>query len=454
MDQKYLKYKTKYLNLKNKYSEHGGMTGGGAKLPYQLSLLNNPLSNLAKDLSIINKNPYLFNHEIKNLLPITEQKNSGRCWLFATLNLIRLLAAQQWKVDNVEIANLEFSQSYQFFWDKFERYRRSLYYFIKLSKKENNSQYLVHLYKEALSDGGQWDMAKEIVKKYGIVPKYAMPDSFHATATNGMNKFLSENLKQDFITLSKADAAEHEKLIEKMMEKVKELLIGFLGEPPTTFDFTFKSKNEVITWSKLTPLSFLEKTKFNPYDWVSVVNDPRAEHPYKKYYQVEYLGNLYDQHVGWINLPIDRLKELSKQAIDSNEPVWFGCDVGAHHDTTTGIHHPNIIDLKTFMNYENNLTKEEKLKTYSALPNHAMVIVGYHDEKNEKNEDKIVRWKIENSWGAKSPTDGYLLMTDEWYDQYLFQIVVHKSKLTKEELDLMKTPPSIITPWDPLGTLA
>ena len=106
------------------------------------------------------------------------------------------------------------------------------------------------------------------------------------------------------------------------------------------------------------------------------------------------------------------------------------------------------------MNYENNLTKEEKLKTYSALPNHAMVIVGYHDEKNEKNEDKIVRWKIENSWGQKAPTDGYLLMTDEWFDQYLFQIVVNKSKLTKEELDLMKTPPSIIKPWDPLGTLA
>jgi bleomycin hydrolase len=297
-------------------------------------------------------------------------------------------------------------------------------------------------------------MAKEIVKKYGIVPKNVMPDSFHATATSGMNKFLSDNLKQDFIILSKADPAEHEKLIEKMSDKVKEFLIGFLGEPPTTFDFTFKSKDEVITWSKLTPLSFLEKTKFNPDDWVSVVNDPRAEHPYKKYYQVEYLGNLYDQHVGWINLPIDRLKELAKKSIDSNEPVWFGCDVGAHRDPITGIHHPNIIDLKTFMNYENNLTKEEKLKTYSALPNHAMVIVGYHDEKNEKNEDKIVRWKIENSWGQKAPTDGYLLMTDEWFDQYLFQIVVNKSKLTKEELDLMKTPPSIITPWDPLGTLA
>ena len=253
MDQKYRKYKTKYLNLKDKYYEYGVMNGAGL-LPYQLSLLNNPLSNIAKDSSIINKNPFIFNHEIKNLLPITEQKNSGRCWLFATLNLIRLLAAQHWKVDKIKIDDLEFSQSYLFFWDKFERYRRSLYYFIKLKKKENNSQYLVHLYKEALSDGGQWDMAKEIVKKYGIVPKNIMPDSFHATSSNGMNQFLSDNLKQDFITLSKSNDADHIKLIEKMMEKVKELLVGFLGEPPTTFDFTFRSTDDVVIWSKLTPL--------------------------------------------------------------------------------------------------------------------------------------------------------------------------------------------------------
>lgn len=453
MDQKYRKYKTKYLNLRDKYYENDGMNGGGI-LPYQLSLLNNPLSNIAKDSSIINKNPYIFNHEIKNLFPITEQGDSGRCWLFATLNLIRLLAAQLWKVDNIEVNNLEFSQSYLFFWDKFERYRRSLYYFIKLNKKENNSQYLVHLYKEALNDGGQWDMAKELVKKYGIVPKNVMPDSFHATSSNGMNKFLLDNLKQDFIKLSKANDAEHIKLIEKMMEKVKELLVGFLGEPPTIFDYTFKSKNNVITWSKLTPLTLLEKTKFNPDDWVSVVNDPRVEHAYNKFYQVEYLGNVMDQHVGWINLPMNRLKELIKQSIDLNEPVWFGCDASAHGDNVTGIHHPNIIDLKTFMNYENKLTKELKLKTYSAFPNHAMLVIGYHIDKNDKNIETIVRWKIENSYGKKFPNDGYLLITDEWFDQYVFQIVVNKSRLTNDELNLLKTAPSIITPWDPISTLA
>jgi bleomycin hydrolase len=458
MEQKYLKYKSKYLDLKARQTSDdsvGRMTGGA--LPFQLSLVNNSLGSLAKDNSIINKNPYIFNHEIKSKLPITEQKASGRCWLFATLNLIRSLAYQNWESElKIKIDNLEFSQSYIFFFDKFERYRRNLYYFIKINKMANNSQYLVKIYYDPLSDGGQWDMAKEIIKKYGIVPKDAMPDSFHAKSTGGMNKLLTENLKQDFMTLSKSDESTHEKLIESMMKRVRELLVGFLGEPPTEFNFTFKDKHsdKVISWTKLTPLKLLEKTQFKPDEWVSIVNDPRKEHPFNKYYQVEFLGNVMNQHVGWINLEINRLKQLAKESLDSNEPVWFGCDVGAHHDGATGIHHPNIIDLKTFMNYENNLTKEEKLKTYTALPNHAMVVVGYHTEEGSDKNEKIVRWKIENSWGKKAPTNGFLLMTDEWFDQYVFQIVVHKSKLTEAEKGLLTTPPLIIHPWDSLGTLA
>jgi len=501
MEQKYLKYKTKYLDLKaslttdEKGEENvgkinnlmiegmiegmneglhegikGGMRGGmnnkmiggtnGRLLPYQLSLMNNSLASLAKDQSIINKNPYIFNHEIKSKLPITEQYSSGRCWLFATLNLVRSIAYKNWESElNIKIDDLEFSQSYLFFWDKYERYRRNLYYFIKINKMSNNSQYLVKLFYDPLSDGGQWDMAKEIIKKYGIVPKDAMPDTFHAKSTGGMNKFLTDSLKQDFMTLSKADESTYERLIENMMKKVHELLVGFLGELPVDFTFTFKSKNKdkdndkVISWSKLTPLKLLEKTKFVPDDWVSIINDPRSEHPFNRYYQVEFLGNVMDQHVGWINLEIDRLKQLTQESIDSGQPVWFGCDVSAHHDGVTGIHHPNIIDLKTFMNYENNLNKAEKLKTYTALPNHAMVIVGYHSEEDKESE-RIVRWKIENSWGKKAATDGYLLITDEWFDQYVFQIVVHKSKLTKVEKNLLTTSPLIIHPWDPLGTLA
>jgi bleomycin hydrolase len=421
--------------------------------PFQLSLVNNPLSALAKDNRIINQHPYLFNHEITNKLPITDQKSSGRCWLFATLNLVRSVAYENWKSD-FDIQDLEFSQTYNYFCDKFERYHRSLRYFIQINKQPNNTHYLIQLYKDPLGDGGQWDMAREIIKKYGIVPKSAMPDTYHSKSSAGMNKILTEQLKQDMLTLSVIDEEFHNQFINNMMEKMYDLLVGFLGVPPLHFDYMFKikdkSKDQVITWSNLNPLILLEKTKFNPDDWISIVDDPRKENPYNKYYQVKYLGNVLDQHVGWLNLPIERLKELTKKSIDNNEPVWFGCDVGAHIDRDTGIHHPNIINLELFMNHTILMSKEDRLRMYQSLPSHAMLIVGYH----ENEDNKIVRWKIENSWGKTSGTDGFQLMTDEWFTEYVFQVIIHRSNLINTELELLNTPPSMIEPWDPLGTLA
>lgn len=417
-------------------------------LSFQLSLQNNALSSLTKDISVINENQYLFNHEITNKLPITDQKSSGRCWLFATLNLIRTVAYQNWK-NETEINDLEFSQSYLYFWDKLERYYRNLRYFVQINKLSNNEHYLNQLYKDPLGDGGQWDMAKEIVKKYGIVPKQAMPDTFHSKSSAGMNKFLTDKLKRDFSKLKKSDEANIDSLIEIMIGETYYYLVGFLGTPPVIFDYTFKSKDKVISWNDLTPLQLLEKTKFIPDDWVSIVNDPRQKNPYNKYYQVEYLGNVMDQHVGWLNLPIERLNELTKNSINDNQPVWFGCDVGASLDRETGIHDPNLFDLKTFMQYENTMNKEERLSTYLSLPSHAMVIMGYHEK-----DGNIKRWKIENSWGKTSGTDGFQLMTNEWFNEYVFQIIVHKSKLLDSEKELLTTEPSIVPPWDPLGTLA
>jgi len=304
-----------------------------------------------------------------------------------------------------------------YFWDKLERYHRNLRYYLKLKTVTfDSTPYKLHLYKEAMGDGGQWDMAKEIVKKYGIVPKYLMPDSMHSKSSAGMNSFLMQMLKVDFATLDKTPSGMIEDTIKSMVDKV---------------------------------YNILELTKFNPDDWVSVVNDPRQSNPYDKFYQVEYLGNVFDTHVGWINLPIDRLKQLTKSSIDSNLPVWFGCDVGSERDKETGIMDVGIFDYETMYGINFNLTKEQKLLSYSSLPSHAMVIVGYHED-----SQNISRWKIENSWGKSSGTDGYLLMTDPWFSEYVYQIVVHKSLLAAEELSIPNTVYKYIPPWDPLGTLA
>jgi bleomycin hydrolase len=429
-----------------KYKEFSPNTPSSNYLP---GLYSNPMTQLIRDQNKINENPFIFNHEVTPKFTITDQKSSGRCWLFATLNLVRVVAAQN--LDS-EPKELEFSQTYLYFWDKLERYHRSIRYYIDIKKNispELQSQYLNHLYKDAMGDGGQWDMAKDLVAKYGIIPKQAMPDSYHSKSSSSMNALLLEMLKNDLTTLDKSDESIHEELIGVMTDRVYNLLCGFLGKPPKTFDWVYNAKNNIVELTNLTPQSLLALCKFNPEDWVSVVNDPRKENVYNKYYQVQYLGNIKDQHVGWLNLPIERLKELTKQSIDQNKPVWFGCNVGAERDRDSGIMDICIHDYKQ-IGYYNKMSKEEKLRTFTSLPSHAMVIDGYYNN----TSNVIKRWKIENSWGKSSGSDGFLLMTDSWYSEYVYQIVVPKYLLSENELKELDSVHKLISPWDPLGTLA
>ena len=416
------------------------------KPPTFFHVYNSPISTIGKNWTKVAENPYLFNHEIDNDFKITDQKSSGRCWLFATLNLVRFIAAPSW-----DIKDLEFSQAYLYFWDKFERYNMYLNYYQDITFLNKEPHYFVNLCKDPLGDGGQWDMAKDIIKKYGIVPKYVYPDSYHAKNSAVMNNILTEMLKQDWITLSKLDEECRKDTIPIIMERVFEILVKFLGKPPTRFNYEFKSKNKTLVWENMTPLSLLEKTNFKPDDWISVVHDPRQENIYNKFYQVEFLGNVKKQHVGWLNLPIERMKELAAISIDKNEPVWFGCDVGAHRDKESGVEDLNIIEYSSILNMQITLTKEDRLKLYQSIPSHAMLITGYH---KVESTNEITRWKVENSWGSTSGTNGYLLMTDKWFDEYVFQIVINKTILKDEELNEINKVYKVLPPWDPLGTLA
>lgn len=419
--------------------------------PIQNAVSMNSVSSIGLDSNIINNNPYIFNNQLDYGLPITNQKSSGRCWLFATCNLIRMIAFNNLEKDYGKIEDFEISQNYLFFWDKLERYHRSLRYYMDIKKADNNKdRYLYQLYQDPMGDGGQWDMAKEIVKKYGVVPKQVYPDTHHSKSSREMNKILTKQLKSDFTTLDSVNSEVVESAIEIMMNRIFKMLVGFLGKPPQTFNWTFKSKDSKIhKLENMTPKSFLEKIKFNSDDWVSVINDPRKENPFNKYYNVKYLGNVYDRHVGWLNLDMKRVNELTKKSIDLKYPVWFGCDVGTEWDRSSGVQDLGIIDTKSIVGLNTSQDKESRLKSFASLPNHAMLITGYHEDSN-----KVCRWKVENSWGKSSGTDGFLLMTDNWMDEYVFQILVNKNLLTDEEKKALENDPSIIEPWDPLGTLA
>lgn len=421
--------------------------------PIQTAIYNNAFTSIAKDWNVITDTPFIFNKEVSGDFKITDQKSSGRCWLFATLNVLRVVAGDLWK-NEMDTKELEFSQSYLYFWDKYERYHRYLRYFIDINGLDMCSEknhLMTNLCKDPLGDGGQWDMAKEVLKKYGVVPKKIFPDSHHARASAGMNKILTEMLKNDWVILSKADKSNYDTLINGMMLKVFNVLVSFLGKPPTEFNFEFTYKGKYGIWRNLTPKKLLEKTNFNPDDWISVVNDPRKENPFGKYYQVSYLGNTKHQHVGWLNVDMNRMKELTIKSINENKPVWFGCDVGAHRDRETGIHHPDIIHYKEFLGINIVMNKEDRLRYYDSVPSHAMVLTGYH---SDTETNKTTRWKVENSWGSSSGISGYLLFTDEWFDEYVYQIVVHKNYLNENEKLELTNIHKLIMPWDPLGTLA
>lgn len=423
-----------------------------SELPIHKSYLQNVSpTSLAVNNDVLSENPFIFSNELDYNLPITNQRSSGRCWLFATCNLIRMIAHNKWSEElDIQVDDFEISQNYLYFYDKLERYHRNLRYYLDIINLDDElkDRYMYSLLQDPLGDGGQWDMAKEIVKKYGIVPKSVYPDSFHSKRSREMNTILTEELKSDMLKLSIVDEELIDNEIKLIMKKVYDILVSFLGKPPTKFNWTFKSKKSICIWKDLTPLSLLEKTGFNPDDWVSVVNDPRKENTYGKYYQVKYLGNVLHQHVGWLNVPMDRLKLLAKNSIDNKYPVWFGCDVGKNHHRESGVKDINVFSLDAFISISKSMTKEDKLKTFTSLPNHAMLITGYH------LDEEIKRWKIENSWGDKSGHKGYLLMTDKWMDEYTFQIVVHKDLLSSEEKESLSVEPLIIPPWDPLGTLA
>ena len=416
--------------------------------PLQNALSHNSVAKLGLQSSKLLDN--VFNHTVSQCVKVTDQKSSGRCWLFATCNMIRMVAMVNVPELN-GLKDFELSENYLFFFDKFERYHRLLRYWLSIQALPVDNvlreRYIYEIKQNPLGDGGQFDMATAIVKKYGVVPKSAYIETYHSSNTKEMNNILQTQLFNDFETLLIPTPDNKIVIINTMMQRVFKILIGFLGKPPTKFEWDFES-GKVCHRVAMTPLEFLAHTKFNPDDYISVIHDPRQEHPINTYYRVKYLGNVRDSMVGWINVSIDRLLELSKLMIDSNHPVWLGCDVAQERDKISGNCNIGIIN-NSITGLVDTLTKEQKLRNYLSLPNHAMLITGYNEASGVVN-----RWKIENSWGAKGGADGYLLASNEWMKMYTFESVIKKSMLNQDELLAIDGEQFIIQPFDPLGCLA
>lgn len=385
---------------------------------------------------------------------VRNQKSSGRCWMFAAMNVLEYELCQKYNIKEFEL-----SQNYTLFYDKLERCNYFLESIVNTFNEKLESRLVAHLLSSPMGDGGQWDMIKNIIKKYGVVPKYAMPETVNSSATSDMNHYLTKVLRIAAKELRDANEAgkteeEIKNIISETMKKVYKILVISLGTPPETIDFEARDKdNKFISDKNITPVEFFEKhIDFNLDDYISLINAPTKDKPYYNSYTVKYLGNVVEGDiVRYVNVEIEDMKKAVLAQLKDNEPVWFGCDVGQNF-----FRESSRLDLESLrydelfgVSFESS--KEDKLDYHESLMTHAMVFMGCD---YDKETGKINRYKVENSWGDTSGHKGYLVMSDAWFEQYMYQVLINKKHLSEKIIDAYYKEPKELEPWDPMGSLA
>lgn len=409
------------------------------------------LHSIATDLDATIQMQFAFSTEL-DTGPVTNQKQSGRCWLFAGLNTIRAEIA---KTHNME--PFELSQTFQMFWDKFEKANYFLERILDTLDEETDGRLIQWLLASPLQDGGQWDMFVNLVEKYGVLPKSAMPETYHSSKSALMNRLLTQKLRKQAsdMRVSYGNGASVETLREEkiaFMSDFYKLLCYFLGEPPTTFDFEYRDKDGTFhREAALSPTAFTDMYAGTVLqDYVSIINAPTDDKPYDRTYTVKYLGNVEGgRNVLYLNAGIETVKSLALAQLLDAEPVWFGCDVGKMSDSEAGILDTGLFDYEGVLDTSFAMTKAERLNYGDSLMTHAMVFTGANVV-----DGRVNRWKVENSWGKEPGKDGFFVMSDGWFDDYMYQIVVHRKHLSAELTAALETDPIVLKPWDPMGSLA
>ena len=412
----------------------------------------NGIGKASTDIEALKKNV----HEYSVLLKtgeITSQNQSGRCWMFAALNAMRFGLIKKYNLENYE-----FSQTYPLFWDKLEKSNYFLENILATLDEETGSRIVAFLLTAPLNDGGQFDMFAGLVEKYGVVPKSAMPETVCSSATAEMDKYLTLKLREyacklrgDYRRGESTESLRAQK--EDMLSTIYRMLTICLGFPPEKVDFIVRDKdNNLIREEELSPQEFYEKyVGWDLRDYVSLINAPTGDKPYGQAYTVRFLGSVHEARpVRYLNLPVDELKKAAIRQMQDGEPVWFGCDVGQRHVRELGIMDTRSIAVDKLFGTGFPMTKEERLDYGESLMTHAMVLQGVHLDA----EGKPVRWRVENSWGKDKGKDGYYLMSDDWFSEYTYQVVVHKKYLSPEQLAQYEGEMKVLEPWDPMGSLA
>ncbi len=435
--------KNKLLEFRKKYEQNEVFK------VLRLALVKNPLSDISSVIEAEKATTFKFSIDLPTL-SVNNQRASGRCWLFAGLNVLREKAAKLYNVKDIE-----FSQNYQAFWDKYEKSNYFIEAMDDFLDSDNDDRTFKHLLRMGIQDGGQWDMFVNLVNKYGVVPKDVMPETHASSNTRFLNRLINMKLRQYAMKArslaQNKRVSEIAKLKEETLYELYSLLATNLGLPPTEFDFEYVDKDKNYHLVKdLNPLKFYENIGLDLNDYISVINSPTDDKPYNKNYTIAYLGNVVEgKLINHLNLPMKRLEELIIKQLKDDEVVWFGCDVSFDGDRKKGIWDDQSYDFKSTFQMDFSMSKKDRLDYLSGAMNHAMVITGVN-----LVEDKPTKWKIENSWGEENGLKGYYLMSQSWFLEHTYQIVINKKYLTKDELKAYHEAPKILKPWDPMGSLA
>ncbi len=388
-----------------------------------------------------------FSHRVKSK-GVTDQKSSGRCWLFTGLNVLRADVINQHKT-----GEFFFSHNYSFFWDQLEKSNLFLQGIIDTRRSPIEDRTVAWLFAHPISDGGQFTGVSDNLVKYGLVPTEVMPETSNSNNTNKLSNTIAKLLRQAGMKIREAAAkGASEKQLEKQkietLQSVYRLLVLNLGEPPTKFTYTLRdSEGKAISTKEYTPQSFYQEFVGRDLrqEYVMLMNDPSR--PFYKTYQIEYDRHMYDgKNWTYINLPIEELKAMAIASIKDNTMMYYSCDVGKELDSKNGILSLNNNDYEALLGVKLTMDKKERIQSGDSGSTHAMTLVAVDLDANEKP----TKWLVENSWGSTSGHQGHLIITDEWFDAYTFRIVVEKKYLTDTARKLLEQKPTMLPPWDPM----
>ncbi|XP_045770057.1 bleomycin hydrolase [Maniola jurtina] len=391
--------------------------------------------------------------------PVTNQENTGRCWLFAALNVMRLPFMKKYCIDE-----FEFSQSYLFFWDKIERSHYWLNNIVTTARQgEKLDGRLVNfLLKDPINDGGQWDMVVNLVNKYGLMPKKCFPETFSSRRSLHMNALIKTKLREYAKELrdkvsSNASDEDIQCTIDKQIAVIYNIVGTCLGIPPEKFTFEFYNKEKAYnTFGSLTPQEFYNKhvrPLFNVDDKVCLVSDPRESNPFGNLYTLECLGNMVGgRQTAYNNQPIETLIKVVKDSIQGGEAVWFGSEVSKRFERKNGLEDLDAHDFRLVFNTEVQvgLNKADRLLYGDSCMTHAMVFTAIGTDES----GNPVKFRVENSYSDKDYDKGYLLLTAPWFREFVFEVVVDKKYVPEEVLSVFKQEAKVLPAWDPMGTLA